>query len=109
MLADLDLARHDQGQPGTDLADSREHFPGLVAARHAKAAEPRQLIGREAQEHLRPARHERAHLLDVGHGRPASARKPNMASIVAFGCSSISQWPELGMLSARTLPAANSI
>src|SRR5206468_6913462 len=90
------------------MADARYGLAGAVAAWLTKAGEPRKLLIREARERLRPARRDGGPAR-VGHRAAGSRRKPRMASIVAAGCSSISQWPELGMLNARTLAAAKRI
>ena len=97
----LDLAGQDQDQARTGLADARQHLTGAIAARLPEAGEPLDLVVVEAQEHLVAAR--RVDLPPrITHERAGSARKDWMASITAFGCSSISQCPELAMLRPRT-------
>ena len=89
-LGDVDLARQDQHQSGPDLADPREHFALLVAARFTESGEPRNFIVGEAQEHLRSTG--RVGIAElIRHDPLVSARKERMAFIVASGCSSISQ------------------
>src|SRR2546423_4891043 len=89
------------------MADARHNLAGAVAARLTKASKPRKLLIRQAREHLRPARRDRVPAR-VGHGAAGPRRKPTIAFLVAAGCSSISQLPEPGMLSPRTLSAAKA-
>ena len=54
-LADLDLARQEQGEAMTGLADPQQHLALRIMARRAEAAQPRELGVGQRREHLRAA------------------------------------------------------
>ena len=79
VLGDLDLARQDQHQARPGLADPRDHFAGLEAARLPEPGEPRELFVGQAREHLRPARRDQGSLC-VGHSAPREEGREQVAA-----------------------------